>query len=244
MTLQQLEREMVAQPIRSLQYMLNRLSLRYDFLPALVPDGVFGERTLEAVMLFQRELHPLSPAWWTVRPGRPFWTSGWIWSESLPIPDRYVLFLPVLKFRPVPPTTTFSRYRPCFRASPMSWMGWSRSPSTASTMLLRSGIPSGSRRRLCCPRLVSWTERPGIFWPASMSSLSSATSICAATRRTAWQAPPRPPESRPLLGPGGPIPLLAQKSLFSPAPSGKPSGFVPALAGGDKQKIQGGPKKC
>ena len=58
MTLQQLEREMVAQPIRSLQYMLNRLSLRYDFLPALVPDGVFGERTLEAVMLFQRELHP------------------------------------------------------------------------------------------------------------------------------------------------------------------------------------------
>lgn len=35
MTLQQLEREMVAQPIRSLQYMLNRLSLRYDFLPAL-----------------------------------------------------------------------------------------------------------------------------------------------------------------------------------------------------------------
>lgn len=44
MTLQQLEREMVAQPIRSLQYMLNRLSLRYDFLPALVPDGVFGER--------------------------------------------------------------------------------------------------------------------------------------------------------------------------------------------------------
>ena len=52
MTLQQLEREMVAQPIRSLQYMLNRLSLRYDFLPALVPDGVFGERTLEAVMLF------------------------------------------------------------------------------------------------------------------------------------------------------------------------------------------------
>ena len=58
MTLQQLEREMVAQPIRSLQYMLNRLSLRYDFLPALVPDGLFGERTLEAVMRFQRELHP------------------------------------------------------------------------------------------------------------------------------------------------------------------------------------------
>lgn len=55
MTLQQLEREMVAQPIRSLQYMLNRLSLRYDFLPALVPDGVFGERTLETVVLLSHK---------------------------------------------------------------------------------------------------------------------------------------------------------------------------------------------
>ena len=44
MTLQQLEREMVAQPIRSLQYMLNRLSLRYDFLPALVPNTPSGTR--------------------------------------------------------------------------------------------------------------------------------------------------------------------------------------------------------
>ena len=32
MTLQQLEREMVAQPIRSLQYMLNRLSLRLSLI--------------------------------------------------------------------------------------------------------------------------------------------------------------------------------------------------------------------
>lgn len=58
MTMEELEREMVGQPIKSLQFMLRRLSRRYPFLPVLVPDGVFGERTLEAVMLFQRELHP------------------------------------------------------------------------------------------------------------------------------------------------------------------------------------------
>ena len=53
-----LERDMLSQPVRSLQYMLRRLSMVYDFLPELVTDGIFGERTLEAVMLFQRELHP------------------------------------------------------------------------------------------------------------------------------------------------------------------------------------------
>jgi len=52
------ERELLAQPVRSLQYMLRRLSQVYPFLPPVVADGVFGERTLEAVMLFQRELHP------------------------------------------------------------------------------------------------------------------------------------------------------------------------------------------
>ena len=58
MTLEQVEREMVAQPVRSLQFMLRRLARRYDFLPELQPDGRFGERTLEAVMLFQKYLHP------------------------------------------------------------------------------------------------------------------------------------------------------------------------------------------
>ncbi len=58
MTLEQVEREMVAQPVRSLQFMLRRLARRYDFLPELQPDGRFGERTLEAVMLFQKHLHP------------------------------------------------------------------------------------------------------------------------------------------------------------------------------------------
>ena len=43
-------------PVWGLQYMLSRLAEKYPFLPKLTPDGVFGERTLEAVMLFQREL--------------------------------------------------------------------------------------------------------------------------------------------------------------------------------------------
>ena len=50
-----LEREMLAKPVSSLQYMLNQLSQTYRFLSQLVPDGVYGERTLEAVMRFQRE---------------------------------------------------------------------------------------------------------------------------------------------------------------------------------------------
>ena len=50
-----LERDMVARPVSSLQYMLGQLARTYKFLPRLVVDGVFGERTLEAVMRFQRE---------------------------------------------------------------------------------------------------------------------------------------------------------------------------------------------
>ena len=50
-----MERELLAKPVSSLQYMLRQLSRTYQFLPELVVDGVFGERTLEAVMRFQRE---------------------------------------------------------------------------------------------------------------------------------------------------------------------------------------------
>ena len=57
-TPQQMEEEMLSNPVRSLQYMLRRLAGKYDFLPQLALDGIFGERTLEAVMLFQRELAP------------------------------------------------------------------------------------------------------------------------------------------------------------------------------------------
>lgn len=50
-----LEREMLSRPVSSLQYMLGQLSKTYRFLPQLVPDGIFGQRTMEAVTRFQRE---------------------------------------------------------------------------------------------------------------------------------------------------------------------------------------------
>ena len=52
------EIRLIGQPVRSLQTMLRALSYQYDFLPRLTPDGVFGERTLEAVMRFQRAFAP------------------------------------------------------------------------------------------------------------------------------------------------------------------------------------------
>ena len=58
MTRMELEREMFSNPVRNLQYMLRRLSTRYPFLPQLATDGLFGAETLEAVLLFQRELAP------------------------------------------------------------------------------------------------------------------------------------------------------------------------------------------
>ena len=42
---------LIGQPVRSLQTMLRTISFAYPFLPRLTPDGIFGERTLEAVML-------------------------------------------------------------------------------------------------------------------------------------------------------------------------------------------------
>ena len=54
---EEMERSLLAQPVRSLQYMLRRLAEDHSFLPKLAVDGVFGEKTLEAVMLFQREFH-------------------------------------------------------------------------------------------------------------------------------------------------------------------------------------------
>ena len=49
------ERLFIGQPVRSLQAMLSEISYRHKTLPRLVPDGIFGEETLEAVMIFQRE---------------------------------------------------------------------------------------------------------------------------------------------------------------------------------------------
>lgn len=55
---EEMELELLGQPVRGLQFMLRRLAQENPFLPLLTPDGIFGEETLEAVMLYQRELHP------------------------------------------------------------------------------------------------------------------------------------------------------------------------------------------
>jgi len=43
------------QPVLALQYMLNQLAIHNSALRRLAVDGFFGEETLEAVMVFQRE---------------------------------------------------------------------------------------------------------------------------------------------------------------------------------------------
>lgn len=55
MSREKLEQELIAHPVRSLQYMLKRMGEEYPFLQNLTMDGIFGEQTLEAVMRFQKE---------------------------------------------------------------------------------------------------------------------------------------------------------------------------------------------
>ena len=89
-TPQQMEEEMLSNPVRSLQYMLRRLAGRYDFLPQLALDGIFGERTLEAVDALPAGVFICrSPAWWTSGPGTPSGTPGSTWSgrPRLPAPS-------------------------------------------------------------------------------------------------------------------------------------------------------------
>ena len=54
----ELERELLARPVQALQYMLNQLSLVYDFMPSVALSGIFDESTLEAVLRFQQEFAP------------------------------------------------------------------------------------------------------------------------------------------------------------------------------------------
>lgn len=49
-----LERELLGQPIHTLQYMLRRLAVKYGFLPTLAVDGLYGRETAEVVRRFQR----------------------------------------------------------------------------------------------------------------------------------------------------------------------------------------------
>lgn len=48
------ERELLERPVAGLQHMLGQLALAEPGLVFLTTDGMFGERTLEAVMVFQR----------------------------------------------------------------------------------------------------------------------------------------------------------------------------------------------
>lgn len=46
---------LTGQPVWDLQQMLLTISQEYPQIPPVIPDGRFGERTLEAVMVFQRD---------------------------------------------------------------------------------------------------------------------------------------------------------------------------------------------
>lgn len=50
-----MELNLTGAPVRDIQHMLNVISTTHPALPRLVEDGVFGERTLEGVMIFQRD---------------------------------------------------------------------------------------------------------------------------------------------------------------------------------------------
>ena len=52
------EETFVAQPVRSLQQMLRTLHEQDPSHPTIIPDGIYGRKTLEAVSVFQR-LHGL-----------------------------------------------------------------------------------------------------------------------------------------------------------------------------------------
>lgn len=50
-----MELNLTGAPVRDVQHMLNVLSFVHPAIPRLVEDGAFGERTLEGVMIFQRD---------------------------------------------------------------------------------------------------------------------------------------------------------------------------------------------
>lgn len=50
--------QLLGNPVLSLQTMLRQLSMVYDFMPSVPLDGIFGESTLEAVLIFQKERFP------------------------------------------------------------------------------------------------------------------------------------------------------------------------------------------
>lgn len=45
----------VGQPVRSLQTMLRIIATHHDDLPSVIPDGIYGQQTVNAVSAFQRK---------------------------------------------------------------------------------------------------------------------------------------------------------------------------------------------
>ncbi len=99
------ERELLSQPVRSLQYMLHRLSEVYPVLPQVTADGIFGERTLEAVMRFQKEFYPPvtgvvdAEVWNAIR-------SKWEEAERILAAPRGVRVFPTGPAQPIRPGET------------------------------------------------------------------------------------------------------------------------------------------
>ena len=87
------ERELFARPVAGLQYMLGKLAQADPELTSLAVDGVFGERTLEAVLRFQKKAGlPMTgradPATWEALRGR------WQALEARTGPTRPVRIFP------------------------------------------------------------------------------------------------------------------------------------------------------
>ncbi|MFI3253479.1 MAG: peptidoglycan-binding protein [Eubacteriales bacterium] len=73
-------------PVASLQTMLRELGKVYPFMPEVAIDGIFGEETMEAVILFQKELYPpvtgivTQDVWVAIR------EEAWKWKEFIEKP--------------------------------------------------------------------------------------------------------------------------------------------------------------
>ena len=173
-TPQQLEEEeMLSNPVRSLQYMLRRLAGRYDFLPQLALDGIFGERTLEAVMLFQRELAPPvtgvvdQRTWNAIR-------DAWIDLERETAPPRTLRIFPGEGHQVQPGMSGGTMVLPqtMFQLLRQRLEGIAEGEPTAFTGTPRSRTPCGSRIWPSWSRPESWTGRPGICSAGCTSCLS------------------------------------------------------------------------
>ena len=146
MTPQELEEEMLSNPVQNLQYMLRRLGTRYSFLPQLATDGLFGEETLEAVMLFQRELAPPVTG---VVDGRT-WDAirrEWMALEREVAPPRSLRIFPGEGAQMLPggEEEYWSCPKRCSSCCASGWRGSWRMRRTDSTGTPRCRIPCGSK---------------------------------------------------------------------------------------------------